>query len=169
MKKNRSKIFKGRVFSVSRERKTFPNGRKVYLEQVHHPGAVLVVPFIEKDIILIRQYRGVIGKYIWELPAGTLEKGESPLACARRELAEETGYRALDLKKVGMIYTTPGFSDEKISLFTAKCGRQKKPRTDRDELIRIKRFTRKEIRVLFLKGRITDSKTISAFVFAGVL
>ena len=71
MKKKTSKIFKGRVFSVSRERKTFPNGRKIYLEKVHHPGAVLIVPFIEKDIIFIRQYRGVIGKYIWELPAGS--------------------------------------------------------------------------------------------------
>ena len=169
MKKKQNKIFKGRIFSVSRERKTLPNGRKVYLEKVHHPGAVLVVPFINKDIILIRQYRGVIGKYIWELPAGTLEKGEKPRACAKRELAEETGYSARDLEKLGMIYTTPGFTDEKIYLFAAKCGKRRKPKTATDELIRIKRFTRKEIRVLFLKGRINDSKTVAALTFAGIL
>jgi len=97
--------------------KILPNGKSSYFEEVEHPGAVLIVPFIGEKVVLIKQYRGVIGKFIWELPAGKIDPPETPLACAKRESAEEIGYRIGDIKRLGFIYTTPGFSDEKIVIY----------------------------------------------------
>ena len=169
MRFSRREVFKGRLFRVFKGRKKLPNGRKAYFEEVDHPGAALVIPFIKDEIVFIRQYRGVIGKYIWELPAGTLEPGETPYACAKREVAEETGYPVKDLKRIGLVYSTPGFCNEKIYIFKARCESRKEGRKDGDELIRVERFTRRGTRRLFKNGRINDSKTIAALSFAGIL
>jgi len=166
---DRGRIFKGRIISVYTGKKKIPGGRTAYFEEVKHPGAALIVPFFGDKIIFIRQYRGVIGRYIWELPAGTLAPGEGPKTCARRELEEETGFRAAAVEKIGSIYTTPGFCDEKITIYRAECRPKGKVKRDTDEVIRTRLLTRKEARVLFEKGAITDSKTIAALAFAGVL
>ena len=165
----RKKVFEGRVFKVFKSRKRLPNGRETLLDEIEHPGAALVIPFVENKVVFIRQYRGVIGKYIWELPAGTLSEGETPYACAKRELEEETGYAAKALKKIGEIYTTPGFCNEKIHIFKAECRRGPGVKLDDDEVIKTKHLAPVEIRRMFKNGKIKDSKTISALSFAGIL
>jgi len=163
------KIFDGRLLKLFTGQRRLPNGIKCYLEEIRHPGASLVVPFLGKKIIFIRQFRPVIGKYIWELPAGTLEPGEKPSACAKRETAEETGYSVVALSKIGEIYTTPGFCTERIHVFRAECSGREYAKGDADELIRVKLFTKAEIRKMFAAGKINDSKTICALSFADII
>lgn len=165
---DRKKVFDGKLIKVFRSRRALPNGRKAYFEEVRHPGAAIVVPFIGGKIVFIRQYRGVVGRYLWELPAGKLDAGESPAECARREMTEETGYVVSGLRKLGMIHTSPGFCDEKIHIFAAECRGRKKAKRDRDELIEVKLLTGREALRLFRTGKMTDAKTIAALAFAGI-
>jgi len=164
----RRKVFKGRLLTVFDSRLKLPNGRTGRFDEIRHPGAALIVPFLGEDIVLIRQYRAVIGKYLWEFPAGILEKGETPLACAKRELIEETGYAILGIKKLGKIYTSPGFCDEVIHVYRAVCGVQGSHNRDHDEVIRVRRMKRLYVRKLLRNGRILDSKTIAALALAGI-
>jgi ADP-ribose pyrophosphatase len=166
---DRKKIFNGRLIKVFKGKKKLPNGREAYFEEVIHPGAALVVPFIKGKIVFIRQYRGLIKKYIWELPAGTLAPGETPYSCAKREITEETGYRVKGLKRIGVIHSSPGFCNEKIYIFRADCVSKGVSCVGEDELIKVKRFSAGEVRRLFKSGRISDSKTIAALTFAGIL
>jgi len=162
-------IYKGRLLRFFVRKQKFPNGYVADLEVVKHPGAVLITPFLtDEKIILISQYRPVIGKYIWELPAGTFHKGENALLCARRELIEEVGYASSEWKKLGFIYPAPGYTDEKIIIFSAKKLKKVKTRREEDEVIRPKIFTKKEISRLLDSGRIVDAKTICALKLAGV-
>ncbi|MBD3296430.1 MAG: NUDIX domain-containing protein [Candidatus Omnitrophica bacterium] len=163
------KVFDGRLISVFRGDKRFRGGRKAYFEEVRHPGAALVVPFVGKRIIMIRQLRPVVGEYLWELPAGTLEPGETPYACASRETVEETGFKAGRLKKLGVIYTTPGFCNEKIHIYSTECVGQEETRRDEDEVIRERLFSSARVRELFSAGKIVDAKTISALSLAGLI
>jgi len=95
------KVFNGKLLKVFVKEMKLPNGYEIKAEIIKHPGAVLVMPVFEDGrILLIRQFRAAINKYIWELPAGTLEKGEKPIACAKREIIEETGYQAGKLEKI---------------------------------------------------------------------
>ncbi|MCM8814335.1 MAG: NUDIX hydrolase, partial [Candidatus Omnitrophica bacterium] len=113
-------VFAGRLLQVQKIHTKLPNGHAVTLEVVKHPGAVLVVPFLRPtQVILLRQYRAVMQKYFYELPAGTLAVGEKPMRCARRELMEETGYAARQMKQLGVIYPAPGYTTEKITVFSA--------------------------------------------------
>lgn len=169
MKVKKKMIFEGRVFSVSTGKKTLPDKRRVYIEQVSHPGASLIVPLRGEGVVFIRQFRPVIERYIWEIPAGTLSPGEAPADCARRELQEETGYTAESLQELGYIFTTPGFCDEKISVFKAVCGKRKAVQRDEDELISVRTFSRTDIKKMLSNGRITDAKTIAALTLAGIL
>jgi len=163
-------VFKGKLLKLYKSRKKLPNGRLGYFEEIEHPGAALVIPFVGNEIVFIRQYRGVIGRYIWELPAGTLEKGESIYSCAKREVIEETGYVPVRLKKLGVIYTSPGFCTEIIHIYRAECeSAAKKCRRDSDEVIRVKCLSKAEVRGIFRSGKITDSKTISALALAGLI
>ena len=165
----RKKVFSGRLISLFKGRKKLPNGREAYFEEVVHPGASIVVPLLGARVVLIRQYRAVIGKYIWELPAGTLNGKESPRACAKREVLEETGYRVGKIKKLGKIYTTPGFCNEVIHVYKAECSSRGSTNMDFDEMIKVESLTKKKVRDLFNAGKITDSKTISALSLAGIL
>ena len=165
----RKKIFKGRIFRVFAGKKLLPNGVKAYFEEIDHPGASLIIPFVSDKIVFIRQYRGVIGRYIWELPAGTIDRGETPYACAKREIAEETGYRVRNLRKIGVVYSSPGFCNERIHIFRADCAEKDAQKTDKDELLRVKLFSRKRVVEMFAGGKITDSKTIAALAFSGII
>ena len=110
--------FNGKLIKVFEKKTLLPNSETINLEIVKHPGAVLIIPFLSKEkIILIKQYRPVMKEYLYELPAGTLEKKESTRVCAKRELIEETGYRANKIRKIGKIYPCPGYSTEKIIIF----------------------------------------------------
>ncbi|MDD5634288.1 MAG: NUDIX hydrolase [Candidatus Omnitrophica bacterium] len=166
---SRKSVFQGRLLKVYKSIKKLPNGICAYFEEIEHPGAVIVIPFLKDRIVFINQYRAVIGKYLLELPAGKLDPGESLVSCANREVAEETGYRLKNLKKLGFIYTTPGFTDEKIYIFKAECSGRVEAEKDRDELITVKYLSVKEVRKLFRSGKLSDSKTISTLCFAGIL
>ena len=143
-----------------------PNGYLATFEIIKHPGAALVVPFLSKDkIIMLRQLRPVIGSYIYELPAGTIDKDESPLECAKREIVEETGYSAGSMKRLGSIYPVPGYSTEKIIIYKAEGLRPCHRHAEKDEIIELKILTQGEVRRLFKSGKITDAKTIAALAF----
>jgi ADP-ribose pyrophosphatase len=164
------KVFKGRLLNVFIKYERLPNGHTARFEMIRHPGAALIVPFVGKErIIMLRQLRPVIGKFIYELPAGTLGAKEPPLACARREIIEETGYSAKRLKRLGMIYPVPGYSTERIIIYAASGLKETKRIPEKDEVIRTTAFTKKAVRALFRKGGITDAKTIAALAMCGWL
>jgi len=156
--------------NIKKRTTALPNGHTINLELVDHPGAVLIVPFLTKDkVILLRQFRPVISSYIFELPAGTLEKGEQPLACARREIIEETGYSAKKFTRLGIIFPVPGYSTEKITMYKAEELTERGAACEADEVIETLVVTKKIVRNLFAAGKIIDAKTICAFAHCGWL
>ena len=155
---------------MTTELQTLPNGHKKTIELIRHPGAALIVPFLNKNtIVMIRQYRPAIGTYLYELPAGTLDRNERPLHCAKREIIEEIGYRARNFKKLGMIYPAPGYSDEKIHIYKAWNLTPDYRPGDPDEIIQIRKYTFPQMRKLVKLGKIRDSKTLAAFTLVGVV
>jgi len=163
-------IFAGKLLNVMIKKERLPHGYLATFEMIKHPGASLVVPFLTKDkIIMLRQLRPVISSYIYELPAGTLDRNEKPLACARREIIEETGYSAKRFTFLGKIYPVPGYSTERIYLYKAEGLRREEHVPEEDEVIESHVFDRAEIRRLFRGHRITDAKTIAALTFCGWL
>lgn len=163
-------VFKGKLLKVYTKKERLPNGYRATFEIVKHPGAALVVPFITKDkMIMLRQLRPVINSYIYELPAGTLGKNESPIACARREIIEETGYSAKRFTLLGKIYPVPGYSTEKITIYKAERLVKEKRIVEQDEIIKSHIFTKSEVKRRFKKGRIVDAKTICGLVLCGWL
>jgi len=163
-------VFKGKLLKVFVNKVRLPNGYLATFEMIKHPGASLVIPFLTKDkIIMLRQLRPVVKSYIYELPAGTLGKRESPLACARREIIEETGFAAGRFTLLGRIYPVPGYSTEKISIYRAEGLRRSSRLTEKDEVIESHILTKAAVRALFKKGKIIDAKTISALAMCGWL
>lgn len=167
----RKPVFRGKLLNVFTEKLCLPNGHIVNLETIKHPGAALIVPFLAKDkVMLLRQYRAVIKKYLYELPAGTLNKNESPFSCADREIKEETAYSAKKLTRIGLIYPVPGYSTEKITVYKAEgLEKIKSHMPEKDEIITVKIVTKREVMRLLKKGWLIDAKTICAFVFCGWL
>ncbi|MBF0494514.1 MAG: NUDIX hydrolase [Candidatus Omnitrophica bacterium] len=162
------KVFTGKLFDVYVTRKELPNGHTGYWESIDHPGASAIVPFCGGRILLIRQYRAVVGEYIWEIPAGVLEPGETPYQCAKREIIEETGYSAKKLVPVGKIYPAAGCSNEVIHIFKAECGKRGNDNREAGEIIKLRHFTAKEVKALVRNGKIYDAKTLSAFALLGI-
>jgi ADP-ribose pyrophosphatase len=157
-------IFKGKLLNLCVKEVVLPNKYKTNIEYIKHPGAVLIVPILDDDsMILIRQFRPVINKYIWEFPAGTLEEKETPLICAKRELVEEVGYKANKLKKIAEIFPAPGYTTEKIIIYKATKLKKVKKKSMEDEVISLKRFKIKQIERFIKEGKILDAKTICAF------
>ena len=152
---------------VQTERVTLPNGHSVELDIVHHPGAAAVVPFVSaSEVLLIRQYRHATGGTILEVPAGKLDPGESPVSCAARELEEEAGCRAGRLVDLGWIWTTPGFTDERIFLFAAFDLESVPHRHDADEVIEPVRMPLEAALRLVFGGEINDAKSAIALLKA---
>ncbi len=163
-------IFKGALLHLMTKDVALPNGHRVRFELIKHPGAALIVPFYAPGrILLLRQLRPVIGFYIYELPAGTLGKGESPLECARREVVEETGYSAKRFTRLGVIYPVPGYSTEKITIFKAEGLRKRETAAQKDEVIEARLVTRGAVKRLFTRGEIVDAKSICALAMCGWL
>lgn len=155
-------IFKGGRISVEKKTFQFPNGVKRNKVVVHTGNAAIILPIIEDSCVLIKQYRFVIDDYIYEAPAGTLNPGEDPKACAYRELIEEAKLEAKTLIPRGFIWTTPGFTDEKIFLFEARdCTSSTKFPPDEDEIIDVVRVPIDEVWEMVRDGRISDAKTIA--------
>ena len=162
--------FKGKLLNLFTEKVTLPNGYATTIEFIDHPGAALIVPFLTAGkIILLKQFRPVINSYIYELPAGTLEKNEKAIACARREIVEETGYSTARITRLGAIYPVPGYSTEKITIFKAEKLSRRVKSCEKDEVIHTCRVSKQKVKDLFNKGRIVDSKTICALVLCGWL
>jgi len=159
-------IHLGRVFRLERERLALENGNTVDLDIIRHPGAAAIVPLKDNDtILLIKQFRRAAGGYIWEIPAGTLNKAEEPLACAHRELEEETGFSAGKMEKIGEIVPVPGYSDEKIRIFLASELSPAKQHLDRDEMLSVHEIKVEEVLKMVEDGRIIDGKTIAGLFF----
>jgi len=160
----RKEIYSGRTFKLFKEIYSGKNGN-VTIDAIRHRGAVAILPILpDGRIILEKQFRYTISRWIIEAPAGTLEEGESDEACARRELKEETGYVVEKLVKIGSIAMTPGYDDEVIRLFVAYVSNKVESRKlDEDEMININYYTHQEINEMIKKGEIFDAKTIALF------
>lgn len=170
------RIYTGRVLNLDVDSVRFPDGSSGDLEMIRHPGAAAVIPVLSADgsddpqLLLIRQYRYAAGGLIWEVPAGRLEEGESPEACARRELLEETGATAGRWDRLTTIYTTPGFTDERIHIFAARdlVVRPQETRRESDEFMEVKPVSVRAAIEMIREGEIVDGKTIvSVLFFAG--
>lgn len=161
---NSSEKFHGKILRLYLDEVELSNGHRSSREVVRHPGAsAVIVKTNDGKLIMERQYRYPIDKILWEIPAGKIDLNEKPFDCARRELEEETGFTAENWKEIGYIYTTPGFSDEKIYLYFASELSKGKTNLDEDEFVEIKYFTLSEAEKMIIENEINDSKTIAAF------
>jgi len=154
-------IFRGRRLWIESRMIRLPNGIEREKVIVHPSNAVAILPITGERCKLVKQYRYAIEQYIFEAPAGTMEPGEDPLQTAHRELIEETGFTAQKMLEKGFIYTTPGYTDEKIFLFEA---RDLSPSTefgkDEDEVIEVVDVTISDLPEMICNGTIVDAKTI---------
>lgn len=164
-------VFEGRLLRVDVDRVRLPDGGRSEREVVRHPGAAAVLPLLEgtdgPEVVLVRQFRYAPGEAIWEVPAGTLEPGEGPEACARRELREEAGLRAAGLEALGAVYTSPGFTDERVHLFVARSPGRGEPDPEEGEEIERRAFPLEEALAMIRRGEIRDGKTVTALLMAG--
>ena len=164
------KKWRGAWLEVVTETVVLPNGSSVDLDIVRHPGASAVVPFASDDeVILIRQYRYATGGDLWEVPAGKLDPGEDPTACAHRELEEEAGQRAGRLEPLGPMWASPGFTDEKIHLFAAFDLTEVPQRLEADEVIELERMPFRRALDMVWSGEISDAKSQLALLKAAHL
>ncbi|WP_102274681.1 NUDIX hydrolase [Cytobacillus massiliigabonensis] len=159
------KIFTGKVISLQVEDVELPNGNTSKREIIKHPGAVAILALTDDDkIIMVEQYRKALEKTIIEIPAGKLEHGEDPVACAKRELEEETGYGCKEMEWLISFYTSPGFADEIVHLYIAK-GLSKKENAaslDEDEFVNLMEITLEEAETYLKEQKIYDAKTAYA-------
>lgn len=164
---SRVTLHQGRVFDLVKENYTLDNGVTADMDFIVHPGAAAMVPMLnDRDVVLIKQYRHTIRKFIWEIPAGTLDPEESPLDCARRELIEEIGYSAMDWHPLGAITPLPGCSNERIHLFLASGLDPADQHLDEDEMINVHKLKLTEALQMIPAGEINDGKTISGLFLA---
>jgi len=155
------RVYDGRIVNVDIERIRLPNQLEIDLELIRHPGAAAVVACTASEVVLIRQYRFAAGGYIWEIPAGTLNPGEAPEACALRELREEAGLKADEIIPLGHILTTPGFCDERIHIYLARGLHAAATKHDLDEVItEVRHVEWDSVFAMIQEGEITDAKTL---------
>lgn len=162
----RTSVYKGRIFELEIDVVKLPTGHTIDMEIVRHPGSVVLLPIPEPGaIILIRQYRYTIDRWIWELPAGSLKPGEDPDQAAARECEEEIGLAPGKVTRLHGYYPTPGFCDEKMIYYRCENLRPPAPgstaRKDDDEEIEPRTFTLEEARALVASGEIVDLKTLA--------
>lgn len=165
--------YQGRLLDVRVDRVRLPDGREAEREIVRHPGAAAVLPVLApaepgtgERLVLLRQYRYAAGGVLWEVPAGTLEDGEPPEACASRELEEEAGYRAGALEPLTTVLTTPGFTDERIWLFVARDLQQVGRDPEEGEQLVRRVVSLGEAARMLGDGEIEDAKSVCALLFA---
>ena len=166
-----TRLYSGRIVNLDLDTVRFPDDSSGQLEILRHPGASAVVPFLDPPgaadprVVLIRQFRHAADGFIWEVPAGRLDAGESPEACAARELEEETGMRAGRLERLTTIYTTPGFTDERIHLFLAEDLTPGAEHREADEFMELHTVRWSEVMQRVSAGEITDGKTLVSLLF----
>lgn len=163
-------IYQGRVVKLSLDEVRLPNGNVAQIELVSHPGASAVVPLdAAGQVLLVRQYRHAAQGWLLEVPAGKLDAGESPEACARREVEEETGHKASRLESMGWIWTTPGFSDERIWLYLATGLEPSLQNLQQDEVLTVERLDLGQAIEMAETGTIQDAKSVCALLRASRL
>ena len=167
-----TRIYSGRVLNLDLDRVRFPDDSEGTLELIRHSGAAAVLPFLDEPndlsarVLLISQYRYAADRYLYEIPAGRLEPGESPVDCARRELREEAGCEAEEIRSLGGFFTTPGFIDEFIHVFLATGLTRGVAKPEADEFIHSVSHTLLEGLRMIDRGEIVDGKTIIALFMA---
>jgi ADP-ribose pyrophosphatase len=165
-------LYKGKIFTLNRDTVRFPDGTTAEMDIIRHPGASAIVPFLsdpegeDPQLLLLRQYRYAAGGYIYEIPAGRLDGDESPDACAARELKEETGCTAERLDYMYTMFTTPGFTDEKIHVFLASGLTHGEAAREADEFADIVIMRLAEALELIRTGEIVDAKTALGILYA---
>lgn len=160
-------IFNGKIIRVRLDKVILPDGKESQREIVQHGGAVAMVPVDEKgNIYFVRQYRKPIEKFLLEIPAGRLEPQEVPEDCARRELAEEIGLWPDKINKLSDFFSSPGFSNEKITIFMARNLRESKMRPDEGEFIDVELYPLSKALAMISSGEIQDGKTIAGLLLA---
>jgi ADP-ribose pyrophosphatase len=159
-------IYQGKVFGVRHDVVMEPGGAKATRDIVTHPGSVVVLPILpDGRIIMIRQYRHTVGDFLLEIVAGRIERGETNLQAAKRELAEETGYRAKHFREMMNVYPTPGFVRETMVAYAATGLTPGKTNPDADERIETKAFTLDALLKMIRKGQIHDAKSIAGILY----
>ncbi|MCS6924137.1 MAG: NUDIX hydrolase [Fimbriimonadales bacterium] len=158
-------IYRGRVVTLRIDTVRLPSGRTTRREIVEHRGAVAIVPLLNAEtVLLIRQYRQAVGETLLEIPAGTLEPDEPPDLCARRELEEETGYTARQMRRLFSQYLAPGYSQEVLHVYLAEDLAPTAQQLDEDELVELVPTPLREVETMILQGQIKDSKTIAGLL-----
>lgn len=166
-----SRVYTGRIISLDVDTVEFPNGTVGELEMIRHPGASAVLPFLDPPsdpdprVLLIKQYRHATGDYLWEIPAGRRDADESPETTAHRELREETGYRAGEMRPLTSIWTTPGFTDEIIHLFLATDLTAGVDALEADEVLAVHTLRWSAALEMIRAGTITDTKSLNAILY----
>ncbi|HUV79704.1 MAG TPA: NUDIX hydrolase [Candidatus Bathyarchaeia archaeon] len=150
-------LYKGKVVQLRADTVSLPNGRTKMREILVHPGAAAIVPLMNEKLLLVEQYRAAVGRKTLEIPAGTLEEGESPEECAKRELIEETGFYASQWDTLTAYYPSPGYSSEIIHVFKAS---GLKRVSDAEAELPLQYMALKEVQAKIKTGEIMDSKTI---------
>lgn len=164
------RVYDGRVIKLDVLDVTLPNGQAGQREIVRHPGAVAIVALDEeRNVLMVRQWRMAADRVMLELPAGTLNPDEDPLACADRELQEETGCRAGRLERMGAFFVAPGYTTEKIHLFLATNLSESRLPMDDDEFIEVERIPLDDAMRRVVTGEIEDGKTITGLLRAARL
>lgn len=159
-------IYEGSVFSVRQDRVAEPGGLRVTRDIVVHRGSVVLLPiFPDGSILLVRQYRHALSASLWELVAGRVEARESRPAAARRELIEETGYRANRVKQILEIFPSPGFVTERMWIFAATGLRQGAAQPEEDERITARKFSLAALEKMIRGGSLHDAKSVAAILF----
>jgi len=159
-------VYQGKVFGIRRDEVIEPTGVRTTREMITHPGSVVVLPVLpDGRILLIQQYRYAARQFLWELVAGRMDEGETPIEGAARELKEETGYHAKRLKIFLEFFPTPGFLEEKMYLLLAEGLTPGKAEPDEDEKIMARAYTRKQLEEMLRKGKLRDAKTIAGVLY----
>ncbi|PIS01253.1 MAG: hypothetical protein COT84_03365 [Chlamydiae bacterium CG10_big_fil_rev_8_21_14_0_10_35_9] len=156
-------IFEGKIINLQIDYLHL-EGQEKQIEIVRHPGAVVIIPEINNEIILVRQWRRVVDKIIYELPAGTLEEKEEPLTCAKREIQEEIGYKAGHMKLLGGLYSAPGYCTEYLYVYHATNLQESSLQEDLDEGMDNVQLSKQQIYSMIKSHEIEDAKTIAAFM-----
>jgi ADP-ribose pyrophosphatase len=168
---HRRPVHRGRIVDLGIDTVRFPDGSTGELEMIHHSGAAAVLPVLDDgddpQVVLVRQYRYASGGYLYEVPAGRPDHPDEPWEeCARRELREETGLEAGELRRLTSIWTTPGFTDERIHLFLATGLRAGETRYDADEFMETVTMPLSEALAKVRDGEIDDAKTVCTLLYA---
>ena len=160
-------VYPGRAFTIRRDTLRLPDGHETRLDIVEHHGSVVIIPLDDKgNLVFVRQYRHATGLDLLELPAGTLNKGESPETCARREIREETGMAAGKLEHLGGFYLAPGYSTEYMNVYLATDLRPDPLEADADEFLSVERVPLAETLSMVGRSEIPDAKSLAALLLA---